>query len=108
MTESYPSYSVPVDDALERLDVIPDYDAGNGPEPCVHTFAQSGFGLLGAHWDLSSAEAFMREWGVEEAGPEAKASGHGLVVVACGERPRTIFFATREAPAPASSRNEAP
>ena len=85
-------YSVPVDQALKRLEVIPDYDAGNGPGPCVHTFAQSRIGLLGAHWDLPAVEAFMREHGVETSGPEATATGHGLVTVGDG---RTIFFATR-------------
>jgi hypothetical protein len=90
------NYGVPVEDAMARLDVIPDYDAGNGPEPCVHTFAQSQVGLLGAYWDLPSVEAFMRKHGVEKAGEQATAMNHGLVVVGGG---RTIFFATAP-PAP--------
>lgn len=98
-------YSVPVEEAMQRLAVQEDYDCGNGPEPCVHTFADSAIGLLGAHWDLPSAEAFMREWGVQQAGPAASATNHGLVVVAENGK-RTIFFETRETPADPSSRNE--
>lgn len=88
------TYAVPFEEAIARLDVIPDYDAGDGPGPCVHTFAQSAIGMLGAHWDLPSAEAFIRQHGAEEAGGMAKASGHGIVVQGDG---RTIFFATRQA-----------
>lgn len=92
-------YEVPVLDALDRLDVIQGYDCGNGPEPCVHTFAQSGIGLLGAHWSLSSIRPFFERWGVHEAGPEATAANHALVVVTDEDedesgRSRTIFFAT--------------
>lgn len=86
-------YRVSVEEAMERLAVQPDYDCGNGPEPCVHTFVLSRIGLLGAHWDLPSVEAFMREWGVQEAGPAATDMHHGLVVVAENGR-RTIFFET--------------
>lgn len=84
--------AVPVDEAMERLEVIPDYDPGDGPGPCVHTFAQSAFALLGAHWSLSSVREFFEKHGVEEAGPEATAMRHGLVVVGDG---RTIFFETK-------------
>ena len=89
-------YSVPVEDALGRLAVIPDYDPGDGLKPCVHSFAQSAFGLLGAHWDLDSVREFFEKHGVEEAGEQAQAMRHGLVVVAReGGRTRTIFFETR-------------
>lgn len=77
---------------MRRLAVVPDYDAGTGLGPCVHTYAQSAIGLLGAHWYLPDVEAFFEEWGVSESGPDAQSMSHGLVVVA--ER-RTIFFETR-------------
>lgn len=93
------SYAVSIEDALTRLDVI-DYDAGTGEGPCVHTFAQSGFGLLGAHWYLSELEPHMRRWGVEEAGAEAKAMRHGLVVIS--DAPGPLFLATKETPADAA------
>lgn len=87
-------YAVPVEDAMGQLDVIPDYDAGHGPAPCVHTFAQSSFGLLGAHWYLPAVREFFEAHGVEESGPQARATGHGLVAID-RERNRTIFFATK-------------
>lgn len=92
-------YSVPLETAIEMLDVIPDYDPGGegGPGPCVHDFLTSSFGLLGAHMRLDEAVALMREHGVEEAGPTMTAMRHGLVVMEPGEdgsvRPR--FFATK-------------
>lgn len=88
-------YAVPLDDAMARLDVLPDYDAGSGPEPCVHTFAESGFGLLGAHWPVDSLRDLMAEHGVETAGEAATAMGHGLVVL----RPSPhgpLFIATKD------------
>lgn len=88
-------YAIPVEDAMQRLDVIPDYDPGDGPGPCVHTFAESGFGLLGAHWHLEDIEGFMRRWGVEEAGEMATAMGHGLVVPK-SDRLGSLFIATRK------------
>lgn len=84
-------YAVAVDEAIRRLAVIPDYDPGDGPKPCVHTLADSPIGLLGAHWSVDAARAFMEEHGVEESGPSATAMQHGLVVVGGG---RTIFFET--------------
>lgn len=86
-------YTVSVEDAMARLDVIPDYDPGDGPQPCVHTFAQAAFGLLGAHWDLPSVYAWFVAHGVEESGETATAMGHGLVSMGDG---RTLFFATRK------------
>jgi len=87
------AYSVAVEEAMKQIDVLPDYDCGNGPEPCVHTFAQSAVGPLGAHWSLESVRAFFEEHGVEKAGPAAVATGHGLVVPR-SDRPGPIFFAT--------------
>lgn len=91
-------YAVPVEDALQCLDVIPDYDPGDGPKPCVHTLAESSFGLLGAHWDLDSVREFFERHGVEKSGQQATATGHGLVAVDREQR-RTIFFATKQAAA---------
>lgn len=88
--------TIPVDEAMERLAVIPDYDPGDGPGPCVHTFADSTFGLLGAHWKLDAARAIFERCGVEESGPMAAGMRHGLVVIDLDEH-RTIFFETKEA-----------
>lgn len=88
-------FALSLNDAMARLEIIPDYDCGNGPEACVHSLAQAGFGLLGAHWPVNSVRAFFWAHGVETAGDEAAASGHGLVTVANeGGRWRTVFFAT--------------
>lgn len=91
-------FQVPVDDAMARLAVIEDYDCGNGPEPCVHTFAASGFGLLGAHWSVGDVREFFERCGVDEAGPTAAGMKHGLVATEKkGDgRDRTIFFETRD------------
>lgn len=83
---------VPVTEAMERLAVIPDYDPGDGEKPCVHTFAQSNIGLLGAHWSLTEVREFFGAHGVEESGPAATAMSHGLVAMGDG---RTIFFETK-------------
>lgn len=79
--------------ALAQLEVLPDYDAGSGPGPCVHTFRSSAVGvLLGAHWPLEEVRVAMERFGVEEAGGVASALGHGLVVV---DDHGPVFFATR-------------
>jgi hypothetical protein len=36
--------------------------------------------LIGAHWTVSDVRALMEQYGVEEAGPQATAMKHGLVV----------------------------
>jgi hypothetical protein len=82
---------VPVDEAVGRLAVIPDYDCGDGPEPCVHT-VRSGAVLFGAHWSLNMARASFEKYGVAESGPEATAMGHGLVVIDVGG---PVFFETK-------------
>ena len=88
-------YAVSLDDAMAMLAVEEEYDAGNGPEPCVHTFAQAGFGLLGAHWSVESVRDLITDQGVERSGDAATAMGHGLVVV----RPEPhgpLFIATKD------------
>jgi hypothetical protein len=86
---------IDADEAIARLDVIPEYDAGNGPGPCVHTFADAAFGLLGAHWYLDDLTEFMRRNVVQASGPMAVGMGHALVVLS-DERPGPLFLATRE------------
>ena len=88
-------YAVPVEDAMTRLAVVEGYDAGDGPERCVHTFVQSGFGLVGAHWSVSEAERAFREYGVEGAGEQACAMRHGLVVPNYKGR-GPVFFETKD------------
>jgi hypothetical protein len=74
-------YAVAIDVALARLVIDPDYDAGNGPGPCVHTFRDGGVALIGAHWYLDDLRAAMERYGVEEAGEAAVSMGHGLVLI---------------------------
>jgi hypothetical protein len=88
-------YSVPVEEAMQRLAVIEDYDDGNGPRPCVHTFVATAFGLLGAHWGLEEARAAFERWGVETSGEGARAMNHGLAIVEREPRERAVFFETR-------------
>jgi hypothetical protein len=88
---------VSLDDATKRLEVIPDYDPGDGAGPCVHTFLSGGLGLLGAHWKLDKIRALIEEHGVEESGEQAKAMRHGLVILRDGEPP--LFLATKQVPA---------
>lgn len=80
------------DEAIKRLKVIEDYDQGDGPKPHVHTFATGTGMLLGAHWSVEQARVAFETYGVEEAGPNMEAMGHGLVIV----RPSTgpVFFET--------------
>lgn len=83
--------------ALARLKVV-DYDPGDGPGPCVHSFASPGSGvLLGAHWHLDDVRAAFEAHGVEEAGPNMAALGHGLVVTGLPDR-GPIFFETNDQP----------
>lgn|GEM_PF-2002075 len=85
---------VSVEDALSRLAVIADYDDGNGPRPCVHTFRQSAAGLLGAHWGLDAIRAAMEKHGVSESGPSASGMHHGLVVI---DETSPVFLETKVA-----------
>jgi hypothetical protein len=86
-------YTLTVEEAIGRLAVIPDYDSGGGPQPCVHAIRQAGMDapLLGAHWTLDEARHAMETWGVASAGPLATGSGHGVVVV---DAVSPIFFET--------------
>ena len=88
-----------VDEAISRLAIVPDYDPGGteGPGPCVHTFRDAAFGLIGAHWRVGEARTLMEKFGVEESGPQAMAMSHGVVVV---DKAGSVFFETRSAPAP--------
>lgn len=83
-------YAISIDEAMKRLKIIPDYDAGGGPEPCVHTFRDGGIALLGAHWSVEDLRALMEKHGVEESGERACAMGHGLVV----KDPDPLFIET--------------
>lgn len=96
MSSKTSEYAVSVDEALTRLEVIPDYDNGSGPGPCVHSFAASAIGLLGAHWGLDEVLALFEREGVEQAGPEMTGMRHGLVTVfEENGRERTLFFETK-------------
>lgn len=96
MSSKASEYAVPAEEALERLEVIPDYDNGSGPGPCVHSFAASGIGLLGAHWRLEEVRALFEREGVEQAGPGMTGMRHGLVCVFEDDgRQRTLFFETK-------------
>jgi len=92
-------YSIPLDEALQLLDVIPDYDPGDGPKPCVHTFLNGAWGLVGAHWSVENLTALMQEHGVLLSGEMATRRGHGLVVVR-PEPQAPLFIATKESIAP--------
>lgn len=79
--EDRSEYAVPVEEAMERLVVIPDYDGGNGPGPSVHTFRTGSGMALGAYWSLDVVRAAMEKHGVEEAGDGMSSMGHSLVLI---------------------------
>jgi hypothetical protein len=83
MPEIPAAAAVPIAEAMRRLVVVPDYDpgGGGGPQPCVHTFREASFALIGAHWPVGELRAHMERWGVRNAGPAATAMRHSLVVV---------------------------
>jgi len=85
---------VSIEDALARLAVIPDYDDGNGPRPCVHTLRDARIGLLGAHWGLENVQAAMEKHGVSESGRAASGMRHGLVVI---DETGPVFLETKVA-----------
>lgn len=87
-------YALTVEEAMARLVVVEDYDPGGeeGPGPCVHTFRESPFAMLGAHWRIADAKAAMEKYGVAEAGPQATAAGHGVVVI---DDNGPVFFEAR-------------
>ena len=82
------------EEALERLEIEPDYDPGGGPCPCVHTFLDGGTALLGAHWSLDDVKAAADDYGIEESGPSATAMHHGLVILTDNIGP--LFLATKQ------------
>lgn len=88
-------YALTVEEAMSRLVVVEDYDPGGteGPGPCVHTFRETPFAMLGAHWRIADAKALMEKYGVEEAGPQAAAAGHGVVVT---DDRGPVFFEARQ------------
>jgi hypothetical protein len=72
------------DEAMPRLLIKPDYDAGDGPGPHVHTFhvvpRLRGY-LGGAHISVTELLAEMTQFGVEEAtDTRLYALGHTLVI----------------------------
>ncbi len=79
-------------EALSRLDVMPDYDPGGGPGPCVHTLRASGPVLLGAAWRLADIEHIICVHGAAAAPPDMERMGHGLVVY---DDHGPIFIATK-------------
>ena len=81
MTNDRSEYRISIEEAMERLDIIPDYDQGDGPEPHVHTLRQAGPALLGAHWQLTEIVAAAEKYGIEEAGMKAEQLKHGLVII---------------------------
>lgn len=86
---------VSLDDALEMLEIIDDYDAG--PEQCVHTYVQGPAGMVvGAHWSLEKVKAEIAEHGIELSGPIMTTMSHGLVV---GAEIKPVFLATKKAAA---------
>lgn len=84
---------VATDEALAMLAVIEDYDAGGGPEPCVHSYRASEIGLIGAHWPVEKVRAVFEEYGVELAGEFMTAIGYGLAVI---DSTSPVFFATKD------------
>jgi hypothetical protein len=85
---------VRIEDALDRLQVTPDYDPGGegGPRPCVHSFRTGSGMMLGAHWDLERVRVAMEEFGCEEAGPHMTAMHHGLVFI---DKSGPVFLETK-------------
>lgn len=62
--------AVPIEEAIERI--------GRGKH--VHTFMQGGGALIGADHSRSDLIAAMKKYGVEEAGDQARAMKHTLVI----------------------------
>lgn len=79
------------EEAVERLEIIEDYDAGSGPGKCVHSLREGPFMLLGAHWYLDDVIKTFDQFGPQEAGPDATAANHGIVVI---DDTGPVFFGT--------------
>ncbi len=80
------------EEAVAMLAVVEDYDAGNGPERCVHTMTPPPF-MLGAHWSYESVVKLIEENGATLADDMATAMGHGLVTTR--ENGRALLLETR-------------
>ena len=84
--------TVPIEEAMARLDVIENYDPGDGEQPCVHTFRRKTL-MLGAHWPVEKIRKAFEEFGVIETDGMAKAMGHGLGFV---DDTGPVIVATKE------------
>jgi hypothetical protein len=91
--------SIPIDDAISRLAVKPDYDDGDAsaPRPCVHTFRNPAPGvIIGAHWGLVELRPHMEKWGVQETvDPDMIKMSHGLMLI---DDTGTLWMETRTDP----------
>lgn len=74
-------YSITTERAMSLLVVQEDYDAGDGPEPCVHTYRNAAGMLIGAHHSVTSLRMLFDHYGAQEAGSAATDMGHGIVVI---------------------------
>lgn len=84
-----------VDEAIERLEIVPEYDLGSGVGPHVHCRTNPAPGIfIGAHWPLADVRALFEQHGAQEAGPLATRGGYG---VACVTPDGWRFFETRAA-----------
>lgn len=86
---------VEVATAIELLEVIDDYDPGDGdgPGPCVHSY-RGGMFLIGAHWKLDSVRAAFEQFGVSVSEDlRMTATGHWL---ACKDEAGWVYFAARK------------
>lgn len=82
-----------VDEAMDRLVVIPGYDPGGGPGSCVHTFVVAGM-VIGAHWRLDEVREAFETHGVREA-HSPMMSSHGIVVTD-EAKGRRVYFESKE------------
>ena len=85
---------IPVEEAIKLLNVV-QYDPGGGVCDCVHTIRGGTGIMLGAHWDLDQTRAAFEKYGVERAGANAEAMGHGLVME---DETGPVFFETKRRP----------
>lgn len=93
MSDDAITYLTP-DEAVAMLVVVEDYDPGGteGPGPCVHTFREAPFGMIGAHWRVDAARAAFEKFGAQLAGPAATEAGHGVVIT---DERGPVFFEAR-------------
>jgi hypothetical protein len=86
-------YRISKEEAMKRLDIIPDYDQGDGPKPHVHTLRAGGPMLIGAHWTTAQVEQAIDKHGIEEAGKQAMEMAHGLAII---DDMGPVFLATKK------------